>query len=58
MKKIKVEQYICVAEKIGRDNTCVFSRDGEPLKEFQNRMDSIFPVFEGWYVYYSKWNRL
>lgn len=53
-----MKQYICVAEKHGRDNTCAFSRDGETLKEFQNRMDSMFPVLEGWYVYYSKWNRL
>ena len=55
-----MKEYICVASKYGCDNTCLFSRvqEGETLKDFQKRMDYVFPFSEGWHLEYSEWNRL
>ena len=54
-----MKQYICRAWK-GDNEFCSLSRvrESEPLKDFKERMDYVFPFSEGWHLEYSEWNRL
>jgi hypothetical protein len=53
-----MKQYICRIWSYGRNAECMLSRDNESLKEFRERVISVFPYTEGYHHQFSEFKEI
>jgi hypothetical protein len=53
-----MKQYICRIWSYGGNAECMLSRDNESLKEFRERVISVFPYTEGYHHQFSEFKEI